>query len=197
MTGVDASHDAVCAAAAHARADPAVARRVSYRMGTAPALAAAQPARFDGVIASEVIEHVPDPVAFLTACRALLKKGSPGPVVVSTLARTPRAWAVAILGAEHLARLLPVGTHDWHKFLTAEELALAGEAAGLRLDSLAGMGPDAGSGLAAAVGLSAFGRRAGSPSWAASLAGSSAPSGGWRLTQDVGINYIGALVAVE
>jgi len=192
VVGVDASPDAVAAAAAHAAADPALAPRLTYAQGIAPSLAASQPASFDAVIASEVIEHVPDPARFLQACRSLVRKGSPGPVVVSTLARTPRAWAVAILGAERLARLLPVGTHDWSRFLTPDELALAAEEAGLRLDSVAGMGPDLRSAAASALGLGQF---VSSPaSWAGVLGGEAAPGGGWRLTDDLGVNYIGALV---
>lgn len=195
VTGVDASPDAVKAATAHAAGDPALAGRLSYKLGTAQSLAGSSSSKlrgFDAVIASEVIEHVPDPVEFLGACKALLSPNTPGPVVVSTLARTPRAWCVAILGAERIARLLPPGTHDWHRFLTPEELAMAGESAGLRMDALAGMGPDLAGGAASAVGLSAFTPKKprSGDAWASVLEG----GGGWRLTDDVAVNYIAAMV---
>ena len=74
-------------------------------------------ASFDGVIASEVIEHVPDPEGF---CKALAGLADPpkGLVVVSTINRTPRSYALAIVAAERLLRFLPVGTHDWNRFIT-------------------------------------------------------------------------------
>ena len=75
---------------------------------------------FDGVIASEVIEHVPNPEGFCTALAALSRQdaSSKGLVIISTLNRTPRSYALAVLAAERLLRLLPVGTHDWDKFIT-------------------------------------------------------------------------------
>ncbi len=81
-------------------------------------------AKFQGVVASEVIEHVPDPEGFCRSLAALSRVtghsdgGSQGMVIISTLNRTPRSYAVAVLAAERLLRLLPVGTHDWDKFIT-------------------------------------------------------------------------------
>ena len=68
----------------------------------------------------EVIEHVSDPAAFIAACRALLKPG--GLMICSTINRNPKSWLMAIVGAEHVMRWLPKGTHDWRKFITPDEL---------------------------------------------------------------------------
>jgi 2-polyprenyl-6-hydroxyphenyl methylase/3-demethylubiquinone-9 3-methyltransferase len=72
-----------------------------------------------------VVEHVPDPDAFVAACARLVAPG--GSLVLSTMNRTPKAWLLAVLGAEHLGRLLPVGTHDWAKFRTPAEMTRAVE----------------------------------------------------------------------
>jgi 2-polyprenyl-6-hydroxyphenyl methylase/3-demethylubiquinone-9 3-methyltransferase len=85
----------------------------------------------------EMLEHVPDPAATLTALAKLVKPG--GDVIVSTLNRNPRAFAVAILGAEYLARVLPRGTHDYLKFIRPSELARWGRGAGLELTDLTGI----------------------------------------------------------
>jgi len=69
------------------------------------------------VVASEVIEHVPDPERFCSSLAGLTVRGK-GMAIVSTINRTPRSYAMTILGAERLLRLLPVGTHDWNKFIT-------------------------------------------------------------------------------
>jgi hypothetical protein len=74
-------------------------------------------AGFDVVVASEVIEHVPDPESFCTSLAGLTVRGK-GMAIVSTINRTPRSYATAILGAERVLRLLPVGTHNWNKFIT-------------------------------------------------------------------------------
>lgn len=84
--------------------------------------------RYNLVVASEVIEHVPDPKSF---CRALSElAAAPGAVVVSTLNRTPRAYAVAIGAAEYLLGLVPRGTHEWNMFVTPGVLRDAPTAGG-------------------------------------------------------------------
>ena len=92
---------------------------IDYRNTTAEALAAAGE-RFDVVLNMEVVEHVADPLAYLTACHDLLKTG--GLMICSTLNRNPKSFAMAIVGAEYVMRWLPKGTHDWQKFITPDEL---------------------------------------------------------------------------
>jgi 2-polyprenyl-6-hydroxyphenyl methylase/3-demethylubiquinone-9 3-methyltransferase len=85
----------------------------------------------------EMLEHVPDPAVMLRTLAALLRPG--GDLFVSTLNRTPKAFAVAIIGAEYLARLLPRGTHEYAKFIRPSEIAAAGRAAGLECLEIAGL----------------------------------------------------------
>ncbi len=92
---------------------------IDYRHTTAEDMAAAGE-RFDVVLNMEVVEHVSDPLAYLTACQTLLKPG--GLMVCSTLNRNPKSYLMAIIGAEHVMRWLPKGTHDWKKFITPDEL---------------------------------------------------------------------------
>jgi 2-polyprenyl-6-hydroxyphenyl methylase/3-demethylubiquinone-9 3-methyltransferase len=101
---------------------------IDYRVTTAEALAAAGES-FDAVLNMEVVEHVPDPQAYLDACAALVRPG--GLMVTSTLNRNPKSWLVAIVGAEQVLRWLPRGTHDWSKFITPPELRAMLEKAGL------------------------------------------------------------------
>ena len=93
---------------------------IDYRLTTAEDLAAAGE-RFDVVLNMEVVEHVPDPHSFLTACQMLLKPG--GLMICSTLNRNAKSFGMAIVGAEWVMRWLPKGTHDWRKFITPDELA--------------------------------------------------------------------------
>ena len=133
VLGLDAAADAVAAAQAHAegRGLP-----LAYRAGTAEDLVA-EGAQFPAVTALEVIEHVADPAAFLRLLAQLVEPG--GLLFVSTLNRTLRSLAVAKLGAEYLLRLLPVGTHDWQRFVTPAELGAYGKAAGFRVADISGM----------------------------------------------------------
>ena len=92
---------------------------IDYRHTTAEDLAAAGE-EFDVVLNMEVVEHVADPLTYLTACQQLLKPG--GLHVCSTINRNPKSYAMAIVGAEYVMRWLPKGTHDWSKFITPDEL---------------------------------------------------------------------------
>jgi 2-polyprenyl-6-hydroxyphenyl methylase/3-demethylubiquinone-9 3-methyltransferase len=101
---------------------------IDYRHTTAEDLAAAGE-QFDVVLNMEVVEHVADPQGYLTACRMLLKPG--GLMICSTINRNPKSFAMAIVGAEHIMRWLPKGTHEWRKFITPDELYGMLTAAGL------------------------------------------------------------------
>ena len=102
---------------------------VEYRAIAAEDLALEQPGAFDLVTCMEMLEHVPDPKASIAALATLVKPG--GSVIVSTLNRKAMAFAVAIVGAEYIARMLPRGTHEYLKFIRPSELARWGREAGL------------------------------------------------------------------
>ncbi len=133
VTGLDAGAEVIEAARAHAEGQ---GLNLTYRQGTAEALAA-EGAKFPVVTALEIIEHVADPAEFLASLKALLAPG--GLLFLSTLNRTPQSYAVAKIGAEYLLRLLPVGTHDWKKFLRPVELGTLCRETGLRLAETAGL----------------------------------------------------------
>jgi 2-polyprenyl-6-hydroxyphenyl methylase/3-demethylubiquinone-9 3-methyltransferase len=136
VLGIDASDAALAAAEAHGAGH---GLRLAYRQATAEALAN-EGVRFQAVLALEVIEHVADPAAFVVSLACLLAPG--GRLFLSTINRTPRSFAFAKIGAEYVLRLLPVGTHDWRRFVTPVELRSHCAAAGLRLADLAGLLPD-------------------------------------------------------
>lgn len=116
VVGVDAAARNIPVAEAHARQS---GLDIDYRHTTAEDLAAAGE-QFDVVLNMEVVEHVADPQAFLTACAQLLKPG--GLHLCSTINRNPKSFAMAIVGAEYIMRWLPKGTHEWAKFITPDEL---------------------------------------------------------------------------
>lgn len=111
--------------------------QVDYRQISAEQLASEAPASFDAVCCMEMLEHVPDPAAVLAAVANLLRPG--GHAFLSTLNRTPQAFAAAILGAEYLLRLLPRGTHHYASFIRPSELAAGLRAAGLDLVEVTGL----------------------------------------------------------
>lgn len=136
VTAVDASPDNIGVACAHAARSPALSPRLRYACTSAEALAE-QGATFDLVVASEVIEHVRKPAAFVSTLAAL--RGAGGAVALTTLNRTPESYALAIVAAERVLGLAPAGAHDWNKFVTPDELQLAFESTGLQMQLLAGM----------------------------------------------------------
>jgi 2-polyprenyl-6-hydroxyphenyl methylase/3-demethylubiquinone-9 3-methyltransferase len=110
---------------------------VEYRLIAAEALAAAEPAAFDVVTCLELLEHVPDPGAIVAACGTLVRPG--GLVVISTINRNPKAYALAVVAAEYLLGVLPRGTHDYAKFLTPSEIAGFARRAGLVSRAITGL----------------------------------------------------------
>jgi len=133
VVGVDPAGENVGVAAAHAARSGV---EVEYRNATAEALRE-EGAAFDVVLAMEVVEHVPDVAAFVDTAASLVKPG--GLFMASTINRTKRAFALAIVGAEYVLRWLPAGTHSWEKFVTPEEFERAIDAGGLDVFEREGM----------------------------------------------------------
>ncbi|MRU15583.1 bifunctional 2-polyprenyl-6-hydroxyphenol methylase/3-demethylubiquinol 3-O-methyltransferase UbiG [Roseovarius sp. A21] len=125
VVGADAAGGNIPVAQVHAEQSGLT---IDYRHTTAEALADAGE-RFDVVLNMEVVEHVADPLAYLTACQTLLKPG--GLHICSTINRNAKSFAMAIVGAEYVMRWLPKGTHEWNKFITPDELYSLIEKAGL------------------------------------------------------------------
>jgi 2-polyprenyl-6-hydroxyphenyl methylase / 3-demethylubiquinone-9 3-methyltransferase len=126
VVGADAAERNIPVARLHAEQS---GLEIDYRHTTAEAMAEAGE-QFDAVLNMEVVEHVASPIDYLAACRNLLKPG--GLMIASTINRNAKSYMVAIVGAERVMRWLPVGTHDWRKFITPAELEELITRAGLR-----------------------------------------------------------------
>jgi len=118
VTAIDPSSENIAIAKAHSSHDKATAS-IQYEQSTIEEVAASG-RRFDAICALEVVEHVQEVELFLSSCAACL--GNKGNFFLSTINRTPASYAMAIVGAEKLLRILPEGTHDWNKFPTPEEM---------------------------------------------------------------------------
>jgi 2-polyprenyl-6-hydroxyphenyl methylase/3-demethylubiquinone-9 3-methyltransferase len=136
VTGIDPAPHNIEIARAHAATEGLA---IDYRCTTAEALAAAGET-FDAVLAMEVIEHVRDPGAFLRTAGSLVAPG--GRLVVATLNRTLKSYALAIVGAEYVLGWVARGTHDWHKFLTPAEVAAMLRKAGFTVSDRTGVSYD-------------------------------------------------------
>lgn len=134
VAGIDAAEAALGVAKLH-RLESGIA--VNYRHMTPEELALEEPGRYDIVTCMELLEHVPNPSSVVNACATLVRPG--GHVFFSTINRNPKAYLLAIIGAEYLLRLLPQGTHEYAKFIKPSELASWSRGAGLRLEGITGL----------------------------------------------------------
>lgn len=135
VLGVDLASKALKVAQLHALEVQTL--NVSYREVSAEDLAAEQPGQYDVVTCMEMLEHVPEPSSVVRACAALVKPG--GWVFFSTINRNPKAWLLAVVGAEYLLNMLPRGTHDYAKFIRPSELARDVRESGLLQHELRGL----------------------------------------------------------
>ncbi|WP_420426754.1 bifunctional 2-polyprenyl-6-hydroxyphenol methylase/3-demethylubiquinol 3-O-methyltransferase UbiG [Algiphilus sp.] len=134
VTGIDLAEEAIAAARSHATAQD---RDIEYQTISAEALAEERPGHYDLVCCLEMLEHVPDPESIVRACAQLVRPG--GDLVFSTINRTPKAFALAIVAAEQVLGLIPKGTHDYAKLIRPSELSAWIRQAGLQLCETRGM----------------------------------------------------------
>ena len=134
VTGIDLSEKALSVARLHLFES---GHSVDYRLISAEAFAEESPGHFDVVTCMEMLEHVPDPASTIAACARLVKPG--GHVFFSTINRNPKAYALAIIGAEYVLNMLPRGTHEYEKFIKPSELSRYCRNAGLDTEELTGM----------------------------------------------------------
>jgi 2-polyprenyl-6-hydroxyphenyl methylase/3-demethylubiquinone-9 3-methyltransferase len=134
VTGIDLAEKPLKVAELHALE---TGIQVDYEHISAEALAAREPASFDVVTCMEMLEHVPDPASTVRACAQLVKPG--GWVFFSTINRNPKAFLLAIIGAEYILNLLPRGTHAYEKFIKPSELVGFARQAGLDAQQTIGM----------------------------------------------------------
>ena len=132
--GIDLGEKAISVAQLHKLESETSAE---YRLIAADALAREMPGAFDIVTCMEMLEHVPDPASIVAACAALARRG--GVVVVSTISRNLKAYALAVVAAEYVLGLLPKGTHDYAKFRTPAEVASYARGAGLESLAITGV----------------------------------------------------------
>jgi len=134
VLGIDLAGKSLQVARLHALESGA---KVEYRAVAVEDLAREQPEQFDVITCMEMLEHVPDPARTIRACAQLVRPD--GWVLFSTINRNPKAFALAIIGAEYALRLLPRGTHEYGRFIKPSELARGARASGLEVSDLSGM----------------------------------------------------------
>lgn len=134
VTGIDMGEAPLSVARLHSLESGV---EVNYRRITVEELAQEAPNRFDVVTCLEMLEHVPDPASVVKACHDLLKPG--GTAFFATLNRNPKSYLFAIVGAEHILKLLPKGTHEYQKFIKPSELANHMRSSGLSVEGMTGM----------------------------------------------------------
>jgi 2-polyprenyl-6-hydroxyphenyl methylase/3-demethylubiquinone-9 3-methyltransferase len=134
VTGIDLGEKALAVARLHALDSE---QEIDYQLISAEEMAETQTGLYDVVTCLEMLEHVPDPASIVAACATMVKPG--GRVYFSTLNRNPKAYMMAVVGAEYVLNLLPRGTHQYEKFIKPSELNTWAEVAGLTMHELIGL----------------------------------------------------------
>ncbi|GHC26905.1 bifunctional 2-polyprenyl-6-hydroxyphenol methylase/3-demethylubiquinol 3-O-methyltransferase UbiG [Aidingimonas halophila] len=134
VTGIDMGKEPLAVAELHKQESGVT---IDYRQISAESMAEEHPGEYDVVTCLEMLEHVPDPASVVRACATLVKPG--GDVFFSTINRNPKAYALAILGAEYVLGLLPRGTHDYSKFIRPSELSSWCRHTGLQIREQCGL----------------------------------------------------------
>jgi 2-polyprenyl-6-hydroxyphenyl methylase/3-demethylubiquinone-9 3-methyltransferase len=134
VTGIDMGKAPLSIARLHATEEN---MKIDYQQITAEEYANANPSSYDIITCMEMLEHVPDPSSVIQACMQLVKPG--GSVYFSTINRNAKSFALAIVGAEYVMKLLPKGTHEYRKFIRPSELDTWARAAGLEIVDIAGV----------------------------------------------------------
>ncbi|WP_163833020.1 bifunctional 2-polyprenyl-6-hydroxyphenol methylase/3-demethylubiquinol 3-O-methyltransferase UbiG [Spartinivicinus ruber] len=134
VTGIDMGEEPLTVAKLHGLESGV---KVDYQQITAEGLASQQQGTFDVVTCMEMLEHVPHPISVIEACSQLVKPG--GHLFFSTINRNPKAYALAVIGAEYILKMLPKGTHDYDKFIKPSELAGWARKCGLTVNHIKGM----------------------------------------------------------
>jgi 2-polyprenyl-6-hydroxyphenyl methylase/3-demethylubiquinone-9 3-methyltransferase len=134
VTGIDMAELSLKVARMHLHES---ALEIDYQLSTVEAFAEHNAAQFDIVTCLEMLEHVPDPASIITSAAQLLKPG--GVLFLSTINRNPKSFALAILGAEYILRMLPRGTHEYKRFIKPSEMAAQLRACGMKISDISGM----------------------------------------------------------
>ncbi|RVU82823.1 bifunctional 2-polyprenyl-6-hydroxyphenol methylase/3-demethylubiquinol 3-O-methyltransferase UbiG [Leucothrix sargassi] len=134
VTGIDMGESPLSVAQLHSLE---AGVEIDYQQITAEEMAEQRPAQYDVVTCMEMLEHVPDPGAVIAACAKLVKPD--GHIIFSTINRNPKSFALMIVGAEYVLRMVPKGTHEYAKFIRPSELEGWGRESGLRLNNVKGM----------------------------------------------------------
>ncbi|XP_061193340.1 ubiquinone biosynthesis O-methyltransferase, mitochondrial-like [Saccostrea echinata] len=137
VIGVDMVEDNIKVAQAHLEDDPAICGTVKYIQATVEDLVGTNEEAFDAVVASEVVEHVSNIDTFLTSCCKIIKPG--GSIFLTTINKTAISYMAGVLAAEYLLRLVPIGTHDWEKFISPEDLQFLLDKSGFSTTLIHGM----------------------------------------------------------